>query len=231
VKIVEDILYGLVHLPKSLPDLYQIAFEQIFELGRASYRLALCSLQLLSAAVRPLHWGEFLYLISCSKTILGREPSKSEILDTTYNFLEDDRVESRPKFVHLSAKEYLDSRQEFIPAVSNMVAAVTCLDSLSVNWNLTTQNYTYATLYLGNHLTSTTPDHRLPFREGLKQCLVLDLEKVEFESHLFINLDRATSWLPRLFIIWRERIGILYKKGLLRMSMVDSADMCLASLV
>ena len=182
-----------------------------------------------SAAVRPLHSGEFLYLISCSKTILGREPSKSEILDKTSNFLEDDRVESRPKFVHLSAKEYLDPRQEFIPAVSNTVAAVPCLNSLSVNWNLTTQSYTCATLYLGNHLSSATPDHRLPSREILKQFLVLDLEKVEFKSHLFINPDRAASLLPRLFIIWKERMEILYQKRLLRMSMVDSADMYLAS--
>jgi hypothetical protein len=161
MKIEEDILCELIHLPKSLPDLYLIAFDQIAELGQSSYRLALCSLQLLMVAVRPVHWDEFLYLISCSKITLRRQPSKAEILDITANFLADDQVENRPKFVHLSAKEYLESRQGFLLEISNMTAAVACLDSLSVEWNSTTENYTYSTFYLGTHFSTTTLTQRL----------------------------------------------------------------------
>ncbi|KAH6680268.1 hypothetical protein B0J14DRAFT_648647 [Halenospora varia] len=232
MKIEEDILYELVHLPKSLPDLYSIAFDQMIALGRSSYRVALSSLQLLLVAVRPVTWDEFLHLLSCSKMVLNRESTKSEILDITSNFLEDDKVANRPKFVHLSAKEYLETRQEFLPEISNMTAAIACFDSLRVTLP---EQYTYSTLYFGPHLASTTKKQRLAYPGMLQEFLIskpvpLSDELKEFQISGY-HWKTGTWELPELFAVWRERIRRLHENGYLSTDRADSAEMCTTSLV
>ncbi|RFU26917.1 hypothetical protein B7463_g9416, partial [Scytalidium lignicola] len=230
MKIEEDILHELFHLPQSLQDLYSLVFDQIFELGHSSYQLALSSLQLLMAAVRPINWQEFLFLLSCSKTIIGRQPLKSEILDITCNFLEDDKVEDRPRLVHLSAREYLESRPEFLPDVSNMTAALACLGSLSIQGPFVAEVYTYPTLYLGNHLAATTRTQRTESRDLLLQFLISEPENFQFHStdHLIV---RRVQFLPKLFGVWRGRIRELLHSRLLSTDTADSAEMCQVSMV
>lgn len=215
----EDILYELQHLPKALSDLYSISFDQIFQLGHSSYRLALASLQLLVVAVRPIPWREFLSLLSRSKSVLGRTTTKAEILDITANLMEDDKIGDLPRFVHLSAREYLETRPEFLPEVANMAAATICLENIAHPAYLATERYTYSTLYIGNHLSSTTAVSRRGAVDVITSFLVSEPGN-----------DASNSGPPALFNTWRQKIQKFHDTQVF-VAGPDQGDACQVTLV
>lgn len=194
MKIEEDVIYELSHLPKTFSELYSIAFDQLTSIGHSSVRVAISALQLLTIALAPIGWPEILFILSAPGSGLGRSISKRELLDMTLNFLEDDKAENRPRFVHPSAREYLESRTEFRPDAANMKAALLTLDCIKHYdpKRFTVFNAGYYVSYLGTHLASTTNLARLPIRKCLDEFLIHP------------GASSVQDPVPRLFQAWRR---------------------------
>jgi ankyrin repeat protein len=188
MKIPEDIVRELGNLPKSLRDLYSLAFSQVTDLGSTAQQIALNALKLTMFCIRPIFWDEFLDLLSFTGG-LNRVPTKSEVLDMTFNFLEDDEESDQARFVHLSAREYFESRQDFSPAESSLTIAMLCVDSIRSLESNITNKFSYSAFFLPKHLSYTTTALRVPAKEPLEELL------------------RPRS---RLFAKWRKTIRSLH---------------------
>ena len=210
MKLEDDIRYELNHLPKSLPDLYAISVDQIIRLGRSSYAIAMASLQLLTVALRPIPWEEFLSLLSYWKYGPHHSISRAELLNITSNFLEDDETGDWPRFAHTSARDYLESRPEFQPKTAHMTAAVICLESLrypsfmdeispstmTLAESVKTFQRSYGVLFLASHLAATDTAHRNSFTKIVEEFILTP-------SGHSLQQDYA------LFKIWRARVAKL----------------------
>ncbi|KAK4042476.1 hypothetical protein C8A01DRAFT_33415 [Parachaetomium inaequale] len=167
----------LGHLPKSLADLYAIAFHQVLGLGAESSKLATKALQILLVAFRPLSWAEFLYLLALSDDGLQPVISQDEVLHVTCNFIEADPNIDRVAFPHLSAREYLETRPEFDRASLHIAASRICLNGIQYpeppGSGEPEMGFTYATLYLGSHLAKLSTTER-PKVNLLERFLFLD---------------------------------------------------------
>lgn len=179
MKVKEDIIHELARLPKTFTDLYSIAFDRLAGLETSSFQLGLSSLQLLTVAVIPISWADILLLVSLPTTGLGRPVSKQELLDITSEFLEDEKEANRPRFVHSSAREYLETRWEFRQDLVNLKVSQMCLDYVRFASSPDTRHVivmdiecTYAAAYLGDHIAATSPDSRNKAREIFDNFLV-----------------------------------------------------------
>lgn len=197
MKVKEDIIHELSHLPKTFSDLYSIAFDQITKFGNSSFRLARASFQLLIAAVVPLGWTDLLLLLSVPESGMGRPVSKQEVLDIASNFLEDDKGTDRPRFVHSSAREYLETRSEFHPEMANVETSRICLDNIRHSSSHKACHYPF--FYLGDHLSATTSASRLAAREALDRFLVQPCAD---------GGNAGDDCIPSLFRSWRGYLKV-----------------------
>ena len=195
MKLEEDILFELQHLPRSLPELHRIAFDQITSLGKASHRLARKTLQLLIVAFRPILWDELLFLLS---KVVHRPVTKAEVLDVTSNFLDDDKESDQARFAHTSARDYIESRPEFQRGASNLAVAMMCLEDLvkPLEIDITKPVFTYSTLYVAKHLSLTTLDLRRPYHKPLRDLF----------SYERPDMRLPPSTLHPHFSEWRRRV-------------------------
>ena len=233
----EDILFELSQLPRSLSDLYSIAFEQMLNSGHSSSQLAVAALQLLLVAVRPISWLEFSDLLSSStfNTEPGRWITKSEILDATAGFLVDDQVRCQAVFVHISARDFLEMHQERQFQTCHIVASSICLANLKLSWTKLTKNScTYSTLYVANHLSCTCANQRSKIqgllREFLTQCGE-DATHLNDEDYPFKDVQQFQKTWPKLFKDWRQRVQTIHDASGLTFLKPDSADLCQQSLI
>ncbi|KAI1479018.1 ankyrin repeat-containing domain protein [Daldinia eschscholtzii] len=204
MKMEEDIVRELGNLPKSLADLYSLAFSQILELGGTSFSLALNALQLSISAVCPICWPEFQHLLSNCHNGIKRNPTKEEILDVTCNFLEDNVELDQPRLVHPSTREYLGTRPEFSPGNMNLNVSMLCLRSIKELGLNDVPDFAYSSLYLGRHIAATNTTNRHDLRKYLEELL------------------RPSS---KLFKIWRERLAWFYKRR------ANTGEACIESLL
>ncbi|KAJ4256957.1 hypothetical protein NW757_003585 [Fusarium falciforme] len=167
MKLEEDVLHELRHLPQSLSDLYKIAFDQICQLGPWSYEMAMGALQLLLVAGRPIAWPEILHILQVSHSIIQRPISREELLDITCNFIDDDGKQECPRFAHQSVREYLETRPDFANAEANV--AYMCLRQIAAPNEANTSDFQYPTLYLCDHLAATVPEQRVALRPLLQE--------------------------------------------------------------
>jgi len=168
MRIERDVRAELGRLPSTLADLYSISFDQILALGEGSSHLAIKALTLLLAAVRPMSWAEFLYLLSLSSHGAQQITTKDEVLHVACNFIEPDLQTDRVAFPHLSAREYLETRSEFNSSRLHITATQICLFGIKDPAAPTSPAYegerivdfTYPILYLGDHLARLTVSDR-----------------------------------------------------------------------
>ncbi|KAH6613404.1 hypothetical protein F5144DRAFT_402964 [Chaetomium tenue] len=157
MRLEKDVRSELGRLPKTLADLYLVAFNQVLGLGVESSRLAISALQILLVAFRPLSWDEFLYLLVLSDDGPQQSITRDEVVHITCNFIEEDPESDRVGFPHLSAREYLETRPEFDNSALHIAASQLCLRGIKYPEppGLRTSRilFTYSTLYyLGSHL-------------------------------------------------------------------------------
>lgn len=207
IRSEKDILRELGRLPRSLAELYARAFDQISGLGSASRGLAVKALSFLLAAFRPVSWREFLYLMAASDHGVDRTPDRDEILDVTCNFLDDGLSTEYVAFCHLSAREYLERRSEFQSCAIHLQGASVCLGALlnprplelilkerSVFAKMTfLTDYTYPSLYLGDHLAETSASARRPLLSSLERFLFHDTTAFHEWRRMLDQIGRFAS--------------------------------------
>ncbi|KAF6822918.1 ankyrin repeat protein [Colletotrichum plurivorum] len=220
MRLEEDVLQELGQLPQSLSDLYAISFSQISQLSPSSYQVAVSMLQLMLVAIRPISWTEIQHLIQVSHPAVRHGISREQLLDITCNFIADDRQgEGRPRLAHHSVREYLRTRPEFAPGVSNGKAAEMCLHHIREPASPLTKKFCYSTFYLGSHLSATSAEDRLPLRDWLKELL------------LPFGTSSATM-SNRLFAKWRRNLSSFIDAKLLTMRHgIDSAHQCQETMI
>lgn len=222
MKLEEDVLHELGQLPKSLFDLYKIAFNQICQLGPSSYEVALSTFQLLLVAIRPITWPEILHLLQVSHPSLQGGISREQLLDVTCNFIDDDGEQECPRFSHQSVREYLETRSDFALGVSNAKAAHMCMHQISTQGNTNTRNFCYSSFYVANHLAATTPEQRTALISLLKQLLLPQ------PSNTSQRLEPQSS---DLFKKWRRRLRSFIDVGFLEPMKADSMENCIPAIV
>lgn len=215
MRLEEDVLLELRQLPQSLSDLYAISFGQISQLSPSSYQVAVSMLQLMLVAIRPISWAEIQHLLQVSHPAVRHGISREQLLDITCNFIADDGTGEHPRLVHRSVREYLWTRPEFAPGVSNAKAAEMCLHHIRAPGSIISRNFCYSTFYLGSHLSATSAEDRLPLRSWLEALLLLRTP------------PGALHPVPSdLFQKWRRRLGDFVKGRLLFTYGADSAHQC-----
>ncbi|KAK4107910.1 hypothetical protein N656DRAFT_719196, partial [Canariomyces notabilis] len=127
MRVEGDVRAELGHLPKTLADLYSIAFDQVLSSGTESSKLAIKALRILLFAYRPFGWAEFLYLVALTDDGIRSTVSRDELLHSTCNFIEEAPEVDRVAFPHLSAREYLQTRPEFTTSSLHIAASQICL--------------------------------------------------------------------------------------------------------
>ncbi|KAH8594471.1 hypothetical protein B0O99DRAFT_687700 [Bisporella sp. PMI_857] len=126
-----DVRDALGRLPSDLNDVYAIIMTQINEGRTVTKTLAKKALHWLLCAQQPLCTKEFIYVLSCNGPDLVLEDNtitKEYILDMCCNLVKYDAELDVIRFIHLSVREYLESKHpEFEQAKCNETAALTCL--------------------------------------------------------------------------------------------------------
>lgn len=123
----EDIITELGRLPKTLSDLYDIAYQRITTAGPKSRALAERALKWLLCANRTLQTSEFIAAVSVDPEGRCVKISNSDLLNICSNMVVLDVELDIYRFAHLSVREYLESRDEYVDVKLNELATERCL--------------------------------------------------------------------------------------------------------
>ncbi|CZR60508.1 related to vegetatible incompatibility protein HET-E-1 [Phialocephala subalpina] len=128
VKHEEDISLELGRLPKTLAESYEMIYQGILHMARASQSLAVRTFQLLLCAQRRLTPAEMLAAVTVDP--LSGDPiisSEADLLDACCNmvFLDDEVGSFR--FAHLSVREYLEARIDYATNIINVPVMNRCI--------------------------------------------------------------------------------------------------------
>lgn len=178
----EDIIAELGRLPKTLADLYDIAYQRITTAGPSSRALAERALKWLLCANRTLQTSEFIAAVSVDPAGRCVKISNSDLLNVCSNMVVLDVELDIYRFAHLSVREYLESRDEYVDVKLNELATERCLgtyvsgadeaphSSLVIALNHTFRSY--AALYWPIHLLNAGGDNVSPPVVDKMKCFI-----------------------------------------------------------
>ncbi len=214
IKIEEDLKDELGKLPTALAELYSIIYGRISSSAKPSYAVAMRALGWLLYAQRSLHASEFLQAVSVESEKAVRPISKMDLLDICANFVVLDSELDVFRFAHLSVREYLESKSEFLPCKVHSSMARQCLRVLFNNLSFTSQDrflaeidtfYDYAYLHWPIHCYLADPS---TWDQALKT-----------QVHRFLWLNNAVGTLFSRWVsfisyrkastvngVWRDRL-------------------------
>ncbi|KAI9764645.1 MAG: hypothetical protein M1840_008142 [Geoglossum simile] len=159
MKFEADVLEALGKLPAALADIYASIYEDIQEAAPKAQKIANTALKWLLCAQKPLSTSDFIRVV-CFDVSGKEEPiTARSLLDLCGNLLVVDGELDTFRFLHLSVREYLETRPGFATSLSNAAAADICLNLLltrdwlssDMTWQKATL-YQYATLYWASHM-------------------------------------------------------------------------------
>ncbi|KAF8865087.1 hypothetical protein BDZ45DRAFT_580955, partial [Acephala macrosclerotiorum] len=120
VKHEEDISLELGRLPKTLEESYEIIYQGILAMARASRSLAIRTFQLLLCAQRRLTPAEMLAAVAVNPH--SGDPiisSEDDLLDACCNMIFLDEEVGSFRFAHLSVREYLKTHIDYATNIIN----------------------------------------------------------------------------------------------------------------
>jgi Ankyrin repeats (3 copies) len=126
----EDIRLALRQLPPTLEGVYAIIIAQIHKGAPLSMLLAKKALRWLLCAQQALRSAEFLKALSADLNILNVTITVENLLNICCNLVKYDSELDVVRFIHLSVREYLESREpEYEKSLSHSAVATTCLQT------------------------------------------------------------------------------------------------------
>jgi len=132
LKLDADVRLTLGRLPPGLEELYLEIYEKQIsqyrgEAGRATITNIL---KWLLFAQRQMNSFELRMAVAMDLPISAGELDKEHILDLCHNFVVFDDALDTFRFPHLSVREFLETRPEYVPVACHVLAAETCLIQL-----------------------------------------------------------------------------------------------------
>lgn len=128
MKIENDVFMELGRLPKSLADLYAVIIKQIHDSGPSSKDIGDKAIKWVLIARRPLRTDELIAAVSVKDNGNCTQVSKRDVLNMSCNLLVEDTALDVFRFAHLSVREYLETREDFIADETHVIVARRCLD-------------------------------------------------------------------------------------------------------
>jgi ankyrin repeat protein len=126
----EDIRLALGQLPPTLEGVYAIIITQIHKGAPLSMRLAKKALRWLLCAQQALRSDEFLKALSADLDISNVTITVDNLLNICCNLVKYDSELDVVRFIHLSVREYLESREpEYEKSLSHSAVATACLQT------------------------------------------------------------------------------------------------------
>jgi hypothetical protein len=126
----EDIRLALRQLPPTLEGVYAIIISQIHKGAPLSMPLAKKALRWLLCAQQALRSDEFLKALSADLNTSNVTITVENLLNICCNLVKYDSELDVVRFIHLSVREYLESREpEYEKSLSHSAVATTCLQT------------------------------------------------------------------------------------------------------
>lgn len=128
MKHEEDISLELGRLPKNLEELYEVIYQGIQKMAKASQSLAIRTFQLLLCAQRRLTPAETLAAVAVDP--YPGDPiitPDADLLDACCNMIFLDEEVGWFRFAHLSVQEYLETRIDYATNIINVSVMDRCL--------------------------------------------------------------------------------------------------------
>jgi hypothetical protein len=130
MQLEEDVRLALERLPWKLEGVYAIIIAQIHRGAPASMPLAKRALKWLLCAQQALSSDEFLKALSADLDISNVKITVGNLLDICCNLVKHDSELDVVRFIHLSVREYLETKEpEYEPSLSHSVVATACLQT------------------------------------------------------------------------------------------------------
>jgi hypothetical protein len=206
VKLEEDLKIKLGHLPRTLEQSYQELFEDIQDEGVIASRLAELVFQWLLCAYETIPVDDFTSLVSLAS---GTDYTQNNILDVCANFVEVDDTTNAFRFVHLSVREFLESRgrddsSPFHNARAHASLAKTCLEHII--WRLSTQFQVsvsipqgvtiYADKYWPSHVALSRHWQSQAPLGILIRSMTISQGKIAFKFHRWAQFEAVCEYEP-----------------------------------
>jgi len=130
MQLEQDIRLALERLPPTLEGVYAIIIAQIHKGGLASMPLAKKALKWLLCAQQPLCSDEFLKALSADLDVSNVKITVENLLNICCNLVKHDSELDVVRFIHLSVREYLETKEpEYEPSLSHSAVATACLQA------------------------------------------------------------------------------------------------------
>jgi ankyrin repeat protein len=130
MQLEEDIRLALERLPPTLQGVYAIIIVQIHKGAPVSMPLAKKALKWLLCAQQPLGSDEFLKALSADLDVSNVKITVENLLNICCNLVKYDSELDVVRFIHLSVREYLETKEpEYEPSLSHSAVATACLQA------------------------------------------------------------------------------------------------------
>jgi ankyrin repeat protein len=130
MQLEEDIRLALERLPPTLQGVYAIIIAQIHNGAPVSMPLAKKALKWLLCAQQPLSSNEFLKALSADLGVSNAKITVENLLNICCNLVKYDSELDVVRFIHLSVREYLETKEpEYEPSLSHSAVATACLQA------------------------------------------------------------------------------------------------------
>ncbi|KAH0556821.1 hypothetical protein GP486_005389 [Trichoglossum hirsutum] len=202
INLEGDVREELGRLPQDLASIYSMIYQEISDLGPLSQTIAERSLKWILCSQRKLSIGEFIAAVSIDSRGTFIEVSREKILNICCNLIVLDPELNIFRFAHLSVREFLEQRPDYISTVTHSLAAERCLIICLGNYPVTSANASfrnYAMLYWAIHC-QMSENHRSNNR--LSGLLDGFLRQQQEGSSPFIKwIQLAKEFLPHYYIL------------------------------
>ena len=185
IKHEMDIRTELGRLPKTLKASYDVTFKSIENFASTSRMIAQNAMKWLMCAQRQLSSTEFIAAVSMDLDGNSISVSTSELLHICCNMVMLDTGLNIFRLVHLSVREYLESREDYLPEGNHRLATERCINSFiyAVDYPTSDRNCFsfYSALYWPTH-------YQYLLNVGL------DMPKKKMEAFLLDSQDPASPF-------------------------------------
>lgn len=128
MKHEKDVSEELGRLPNTLRESYDIIYQRIKSAASTSQSVAESAMKWLLCAQRPLKPPEFIAAISIDSKGQHTPLTIPQLLDMCCNMVVLDKELEIFRFVHLSVREYLESRGDYTEIETHTLALERCVD-------------------------------------------------------------------------------------------------------